>query len=214
MRILTLMNVVDKFTHLSSSVSSTESDVHIRLAKAWTAIDMLSIIRKSDLSDKIKRDFFQTMAVSILLYGWTTWTLTKRIDGNYTRILRAILNKSWKQYPHETTVVQPLTSHLKNIEVRRTRREGHWWRSQDKLISDVLLWTPTNGHDSKNLFTYADTECSWEDLPGAMDDRERESGKSALSAWLDDDDDEDFLNFNPKWVDMSLKLGIWSKQQI
>ena len=52
----------------------------------------------SDLTDKMKRSFFQAAVTSILLYGCTTWTLTKRLekklDGNYTRMLRAILNKS------------------------------------------------------------------------------------------------------------------------
>ena len=51
---------------------------------------------KSDLTDKMKRSFFQAAVASILLYGRTTWTLTKRLekklDGNYTRMLRAILN--------------------------------------------------------------------------------------------------------------------------
>ena len=36
----------------------------------------------------MKRSFFQAAVVSILLYGCTTWTLTKRLekklDGNYT----------------------------------------------------------------------------------------------------------------------------------
>ena len=68
--------LVDKFTYLSSSVSSTENDVNMCLAKAWTAIDKLLIILKSDLSDKIKRDFFQAAVVSVCcmdaLYGrWT-----------------------------------------------------------------------------------------------------------------------------------------------
>ena len=48
---------VDKCTNLGSSVSSTENDINIRLAKAWTAIDRLSVIWKSDLTDKIKRSF-------------------------------------------------------------------------------------------------------------------------------------------------------------
>ena len=42
----------------------------------------------------MKRSFFQAAVMSILLYGCTTWTLTKRLekkfDGNYTRMLRAI----------------------------------------------------------------------------------------------------------------------------
>ena len=92
------LKLVDKFTYLGSSVSSTEKDIDTRLTKAWTSIDRLSIIWKSDLTDKMKRSFFQAAVVSILLYGCTTWTLTKRLerklDGNYTRMLRAVLNKS------------------------------------------------------------------------------------------------------------------------
>ena len=61
------------------------------------------ILSLSDLTDKMKRSFFQAAVASILLYGCTTWTLTKRLekklDGNYTRMLRAILNKSWRQHP-------------------------------------------------------------------------------------------------------------------
>ena len=94
----TSLKLVDKFTYLGSSVSSTEKNIDTRLTKAWTSIDKLSIIWKSDLTDKMKRSIFQAAVVSILLYGCTTWTLTKRLekklDGNYTRMLQAILNKS------------------------------------------------------------------------------------------------------------------------
>ena len=43
--------LVDKFTYLGSSASSTETDIDTRLAKARTAIDRLSITWKSDLTD-------------------------------------------------------------------------------------------------------------------------------------------------------------------
>ena len=96
----TSLKLVDKFTYLGSSVSSTEKYIDTRLTKAWTAIDKLSIIWKSDLIDKMKRCFFHSAVVSKLLYGYITWTLTKRLekklDCNYTRMLWAILNKSWK----------------------------------------------------------------------------------------------------------------------
>ena len=68
----TSLKVVDKFTYLGSSVSSTEKDIDTRLTKAWTAIDRLSIIWKSDLTDKMKRSFFQAAVVSTLLYGCTS----------------------------------------------------------------------------------------------------------------------------------------------
>ena len=62
------------------------------------------------LTDKMKRSFFQAEVVSILLYGCTTWTLTKRMekkqDGNYTRMLRAT--------PHKAPTIQPPTSNHKN----------------------------------------------------------------------------------------------------
>ena len=74
---------VDKFTYLGSSVSSTEKVIDTRLTKAWAAIDKLSIIWKSDLTDKMKHSFFQAAVVSILLYGCTTWTLTKRLVARW-----------------------------------------------------------------------------------------------------------------------------------
>ena len=142
----TSLKLVDKFTYLGSSVSSTEKDIDTRRMKAWTAIDRLSIIWKSNQTDKMKRSFFQAAVVSILLYGCTTWTLTKRLekklDSNYTTMLRAILNKSWRQHPTRHQLYGHLPPITKTIQIRRTRHAGHCWRSKDELISDVLLWTP------------------------------------------------------------------------
>ena len=55
----TPLKLVDKFTYLGSSVSSTEKDIDTRLTKAWTAINRLSIIWKSDLTDKMKVSSWQ-----------------------------------------------------------------------------------------------------------------------------------------------------------
>ena len=178
------LKLVDKFTYLGSSVSSTEKDIDTRLTKAWTAIDRLSIIWKLDLTDKIKRSFFQAAVMSILLYGCTTWTLTKRLekklDGNYTRMLRAVLNKSWRQHPTRHQLYGHLPPITKTIQVRRTRHAGHCWRSKDELISDVLLWIPTYGcaKAGRPARTYIqqlceDTGCNPEDLPEVMNDMEK-----------------------------------------
>ena len=141
------LKLVDKFTYLGGSVSSTEKDIDTRLTKARTAIDRLSVIWKSDQTNKMKRSFFQATVVSILLYGCTTWTLTKcmekKLDGNYTRMLRAILNKAWRQHPTKQHLYGHLPPITKTIKVRRTRHVRHCCRSRDELISDVLLWTPS-----------------------------------------------------------------------
>ena len=61
------------FTYLGSNISSTKSDVIKLIGKTWTDIDRLFIIWTSD---KTKQDFFQAVAVLVLLYGHTSWTLT------------------------------------------------------------------------------------------------------------------------------------------
>ena len=179
----TSLKLVDKFTYLGSSVSSTEKDIDTRLTNAWTAIDKLSIIWKSNLTDKMKRSFFQVAVVSILQYGCTTWTLTKRLekklDGNYTRMLRAILNRSWQQHPTRHQLYSHLPPITKTIQARRTKHAGHYWRSKDEIVSDVLLWTPAYGQSKagRPAQTFIqqlcdDTGCNPKDLPKAMNDRE------------------------------------------
>ena len=179
----TSLKLVDKFTYLGSSVSSTEKDIDTRLTKAWTAIDRLSIIWKSNLTDKMKRSFFQAAVVSILLYGCTTWTLTKllekKLDENYTRMLRAILNKSWQQHHTRRQLYGHLPPITKTIQARRTRHAGHCWRSKDEIVSDVLLWIPAYGQSKagRPARTFIqqlcdDMGCNPEDLPEAMNDRE------------------------------------------
>ena len=141
--------------------------------------------------------------MSILLYGFTTWTLTKGMekkpDGNYSRMMRAILNKSWRQHPTKQQLYGHLQRITKTIKLRRTRHAGHRWRSKDNLISDILQWTPSHGRTKagRTARTYmqqlcADTGCSLEDLPGAMDDRdwgERGSERSVLVVRYNDDND-------------------------
>ena len=101
------------------------------------------------------------------------------IYGNYTRMLRAILNKSWHQHPTRHQLYGHLPPITKTIQVRRTRHAGHCWRSKDELISDVLLWTLEYGQAKagRPARTYIqqlceDTGCNPEDLPKAMNDRE------------------------------------------
>ena len=82
--------------------------------------------------------------------------------------------------PHKTPTVRLLPPITKTISVTRTRHAGHCWRSRDELIRDVLLWTPTYGRAKagRPARTYIqqlceDTGCCPEDLPRAMNDREK-----------------------------------------
>ena len=95
-------------------------------------------------------------------------------------MLRAILNKSWRQHPTRHQLYGHLPPITKTIQVRRTRHAVHSWRSIDEFISDVLLWTPTHGRAKAGRQArtyiqdlYEHTGCCPEDLPEAMNDREK-----------------------------------------
>ena len=137
--------------------------------------------------------------MSILLYRCTIWMLTKcmekKLDSNYTRMLQAVLNKSWRQHPTKQQLYSHLPPIMKTIKIRWTKHAGHCWRSKDELISDRLLWTPSHGwvkagrqaRHSIQQFC-ANTRYSqkrWTLGTGG----ERGSGISVLVVQHDDDDD-------------------------
>ena len=110
-----------------------------------------------------------------------TKCMEKNIDGNYTRMLRAILNKFRRLHftKQQLYGYLPPIKKKKIIQVRRTRHAGHGWKNRDELISDTLLRTASYGRAKARRpartylqHLYADTGCSLEDLPGAMDDIE------------------------------------------
>ena len=160
-------------------------------------------------------DFINTLDLKTLILQVTairvhymdankTKRLEKKLDGNYTRMMRAILNKSWRQHPTRHQLYGHLPPITKTIQVRWTRHAGHCWRSRDELIRDVLLWTPTHGcaKAGRPTRTYIqqlceDTGCCPEDLPRAMNDREEcaREGQGYLCYQRDDDDDELFTCF-------------------
>ena len=86
------LKLEDKFVYLGNSISSSENDINTRLSKTWTAIDRLSIIWMSDLSDKIKRIFSKQRLCQFDMIK----PIEKKTRREFcTRMLRAIFNKSW-----------------------------------------------------------------------------------------------------------------------
>ena len=132
-------------------------------------------------------------------------------------MLWAILNKSWRQHPTRHQLYGHLPPITKTIQVRWTRHAGHCWRSRDKLISDVLLWTPKYGQAKagRPARTYIqqlceDTGCSLEE---AINDKEkwrervRDTSASGTTRWWDDDDDDVHLNVCKQMTDVKLLLS-------
>ena len=165
-------------------MSSTIPDVQTRIGKAWGALNNLDVIWNSSLPNSLKRNFFHDDAVeSVLVYGATSWTLTKSLtktlDGCYTRMLRAALNVSWKHYLTNKELYGPLTPISTTIRDRRLRFAGHCYRAKEELASDVILWQPNHGERSRGrpAKTYVDQlvediGCNSENLPALMINRD------------------------------------------
>ena len=174
------LKLVDKFNYLGSSISSTENDINKWLAKAWTVIDRLSIIWKSNLSNKMQ--FFPSSSwvnSTIWMHHMDAKCIEKKIDGNCTRMPWVILNKSWKQHPTKQQLYGHLPPISKTIQIRQKRHAGHYWKSKKEFISAILLWTPSHRHTSVGQLTRTYLQqlgmnrgfCQ-EDLSEVMDDRD------------------------------------------
>ena len=123
-------------------------------------------------------------------------------NGNYKRMLRAILNKSWRQHPTRHQLYGHLPPITKTIQVRRTKHAGHCWRRKDELISNVLLWTAAYGQAKagRPARTYIQQLCALKTCQRRKTigrSGERGSGISVLAARhhdaaADDDDGDDY----------------------
>ena len=109
------------------------------------------------MTDKIKPSFFQAAVVSILLYGCTTWTLHKRrekkLDSKYIRMLRAILNKSWRYFHTRWNLSETSWQvHLprKQCHINRDTRLAKAWTAAER----VIFTNPSAraGYDTRSIF--------------------------------------------------------------
>ena len=122
---------VSNFKYLGSYMQSTEKYINIRLAKSWVAFNDIHSIWKSRQPAKMKRNFFRATVEYVLIYGYVSWILTKaldkRLNGNYTRMLRAILNRSWKDHPNNKEIYGNIPDICTSIRQQRLRFSGHCW---------------------------------------------------------------------------------------
>ena len=140
----------------------------------------MSVIWKSDLIDKMKRSFFQAAVMSILLYGCTTWTLTKpkekKLNGEYKECCEQYWTSPGGNTPQNTNYTATYLPSRKLSKLDEPDMQGTAGEAGTSSC-DVLLWTPTYGRAKagRPARTYIqqrceDTGCSPEDLPEAMND--------------------------------------------
>ena len=143
------IKVVFDFKYLGCYVDNSEHDIKVRKALAWSACHKMQKIWKSSLPNKIKIRLFTATVESVLLYGCSTWTLTKAmeksLDGTYTRMLRMALNVSWKEHKTNIDLYGNLPKLSSKIAERRCKLAGHCVRHPEEEASKTILWEPTEG---------------------------------------------------------------------
>ena len=174
------LKYVDDYKYLGSHIRNSEKDFNTRKGMAWAACNNMDKIWKSKLDRTIKIKIFRVTIEPILLYGSETWTLSAkqhaRLDGCYTRLLRRVLNLSWKKHPTLATLYGNLPKISVLAKRRRVQFAGHCARASNELVSSFVLWKhPLSQRRSRKL-TFPDTisrdtNISKEDLLTAMTDR-------------------------------------------
>ena len=140
----TEIELVDDFKYLGS-YTNTDNDMKSRIGQAWGAINSLDKVWKSTIKKHTKTKVFKATVESILLYGAESWALTralkKKLDGNYTRMLRRAYNISWKSHPTNKSLYGNLPKISSVVRSRRLALAGHTFR-HDEPAAKLLLWSP------------------------------------------------------------------------
>ena len=147
------LKYVNDFLYLGSWIGSCEKDVCVIIGKAWKALQKMDTIWKSNLSMDLKTIFFKSTVESVLLYGSSTWTMTKglekKVNCEYTKMLRVVKGVTWQQHMTNDQLYGSLPKISQVIKESRSKFSGHCWRSKHEVISKLLLWEPLHGKRSR-----------------------------------------------------------------
>ena len=132
----------------------------------------------------MKINLFKATVESILLYGAECWTLSQNLerglDGCYTRMLRTVLNISWKDHPTLQEIYGDTPRISQILQKRRLKFAGHCYRSAHEPVSKLVLWAPTQGKRGRGrpAINYInqisrDTGLNLDELGKTMEDRDQ-----------------------------------------
>ena len=191
-----LLDEVDDFVYLGAWIGNSEKDFEIRKAKAWNALNKMNRVWKSKMKRKMKVRLFRSTVETILLYGSETWTITKslgkRIDGCYSRMLRAALNIRRSDKVSNAEVFQEIPRVTEKIRTQRLKLAGHLARHDDLVGHELLMWKPAHGQSRRGRPALTYPDILLQDLDGVCDNREE-----ALELMINRDMWRSFINTRP-----------------
>ena len=116
---------ISRSVHITRWQYLIDWNVNTCIGKGWTAFERLSIILKSDLSDKIPREFFQAVATQeYFVLFWKNIGSINQQNSSCT------------------------ATYLLSQKVWWARHAVHYLWSKDEHINDVVPWISTDGATS------------------------------------------------------------------
>ena len=169
-------------------MQSSEKDFYICKALSWSAANKMKKLWKSSIRDSLKVRIFRATIKTIYTYGAETWTttktMTKRIDGCYTRLLRMALNIYWKDKINNITLYNGLSRISEVIKERRLQIAGHLLRHDNEMAHKLVLWEPINGSARKCRKTITFVDNLREDI-GINDINEINTMMLDIDVWIE-----------------------------
>ena len=144
---------VEKFVYLGSEIwkdGDIRNEVGIRIGKAGAAFrNMEKVWNEDGISLRTKLKLFNSIVVSVLLYGCETWKGLKEIEERVRRFesgcLRRIMKIRWYDMVSEEELRRRTgqQSVIEKIRTSRWRWFGHVLRMpDDRLPKQALHWRP------------------------------------------------------------------------
>ena len=150
------IEAVDDFKYLGAYIMTTQRDLLYRRALAWISFWRLDKVWKSNsITLPLKRKLFDSLILSIFLYGSETWTLTRRMEDSInsfaTSCYRIILNIRRIDRVTNQAVLQQMNRSplIRTVRSRQLRTLGHWIRAIHLPISHYALYTPEGGRNRR-----------------------------------------------------------------
>nr|KAG5686812.1 hypothetical protein BaRGS_032029 [Batillaria attramentaria] len=147
----THLEVVDSFTYLGSTISSSltlDTEISTRIGKAAAVMAKLSkrVWSNSQLTENTKLRVYKACILSTLLYGSESWTTyasqEKRLNTFHLRCLRRLLHIKWQDRVTNIEVLQRagIPSLFSLLSQRRLKWLGHVRRMEPGRIPKDMLY--------------------------------------------------------------------------
>ena len=138
------IELVQDFKYLGG-YTDCSYDMNSHIGQARSALNSLNKVWKADIKKETKTKVFKESVETILLYGSDSWSLSavlcNKLDGSYTKMLRAIYNISWRDHITNKTLYGSLPRISEVVKRRRLMLAGHV-SLHEEPAGKLFLWSP------------------------------------------------------------------------